>query len=659
MQRLTSGLRINSASDDAAGLSISSRMTSQISGLNQAVRNANDGQSLIQTAEGALSESTNILQRMRELSVQSSNGTYTEGNRDTLNAEVQQLVKELDRISETTSFNGQNILDGSLGKIELQVGSESNQTIGFEVEAMDAKTLGLGSTSADVLGAAMSSTVASSAASFSISDGDVLINGQSIGAFDSTSTTEGEIEDLVAAINENVNGVTANTYAERSATSVGTGILEGTATMTISVTETNGNAFSIQVSDTQNLDEMVDKINEAGGGRVAASLDDKGQLVLSSDIAQQITTSDGATAAGIADGSSYAQLSLSSDNGDPIEITRGSTGTLSDLNSLGFRESGEQGVIEGAGITSTNAAAAWGVGDVSINGVQIDETDTDSLLGKIDAINASSEETGVTANAFSTARLDLGDVNITSAFSTAGEFSINGITVGLSGSTDLESLATNINAEKSKTGVTATVNGDGLILESDQGQITFTQGSGATNVGISAATLTEFMASGAAVSNTFVSAGTAKTTEIEAGIKLTSTNGNPINVELGDSATAGEIGLLEANNTSAGRFGQSVNSIDISTVAGSQKAIDIIDTALETVNDTRSELGAVNNRLDFTINNLSSVSENASAARSRIEDADFAAESANLSRAQVLQQAGSAMLAQANAAPQQVLSLLQ
>jgi flagellin len=659
MQRLTSGLRINSASDDAAGLSISSRMTSQISGLNQAVRNANDGQSLIQTAEGALSESTNILQRMRELSVQSSNGTYTEGNRDTLNAEVQQLVKELDRISETTSFNGQNILDGSLGKIELQVGSESNQTIGFEVEAMDAKTLGLGSTSADVLGAAMSSTVASSAASFSISDGDVLINGQSIGAFDSTSTTEGEIEDLVAAINENVNGVTANTYAERSATSVGTGILEGTATMTISVTETNGNAFSIQVSDTQNLDEMVDKINEAGGGRVAASLDDKGQLVLSSDIAQQITTSDGATAAGIADGSSYAQLSLSSDNGDPIEITRGSTGTLSDLNSLGFRESGEQGVIEGAGITSTNAAAAWGVGDVSINGVQIDETDTDSLLGKIDAINASSEETGVTANAFSTARLDLGDVNITSAFSTAGEFSINGITVGLSGSTDLESLATNINAEKSKTGVTATVNGDGLILESDQGQITFTQGSGATNVGISAATLTEFMASGAAVSNTFVSAGTAKTTEIEAGIKLTSTNGNPINVELGDSATAGEIGLLEANNTSAGRFGQSVNSIDISTVAGSQKAIDIIDTALETVNDTRSELGAVNNRLEFTMNNLSSISQNVSAARSRIEDADFAVESANLSRSQVLQQAGTAMLAQANAQPQQVLSLLQ
>lgn len=660
MERLTSGKRINSAADDAAGLAISNRMTSQINGLNQAVRNANDGISMIQTAEGALDESTNILQRMRELSVQSANGTYTEGNRNTLNAEVSQLVAELDRIAETTSFNGQNILDGSAGKTSLQVGSESNQTISFEIEAMDAKTLGLGTTSSDVLGAAMSSTVASSAASFSISDGDVLINGQSIGAFDSSSTTEGEIEDLVASINENVNGVTASTYAERSATSVGTGILEGTDSMTINVTEINGNAFSIEVSDTQNLEEMVDKINEAGGGRVSASLDDDGQLVLSSDIAQQITTSGGSTAAGIADGSSYAQLSLASDNGDPIEITRGATGTLADLNSLGFRESGTQGVIEGAGITSANAATAWGVGDVSINGVQIDESDTNSLIGKIDAINASSEETGVTANAFATARLDMGDVNITSAFSVAGDFSINGITIALSGSTDLESLATNINAEKSKTGVTATVQGDGLILESDQGQITFTQGSGGSNVGVSAATLTEFMASGASVTTSIGLAGSGGTTvEVEAGIKLTSTNGNPINVELGDSAVAGEIGLLEANNTSAGRFGQAVNSIDISTAAGAQKAIDIIDNALEQVNETRSELGAVNNRLDFTINNLSNVAENASAARSRIEDADFAAESANLSRAQVLQQAGTSMLAQANAAPQQVLSLLQ
>ena len=137
MERLTSGKRINSAADDAAGLSISNRMTSQINGLNQAVRNANDGSSLIQTAEGALDESTNILQRMRELSVQSANGTYDSGNRSTLNAEVSQLKEELDRISETTSFNGLNILDGTLGKVDLQVGFESNHTITLENGAMD------------------------------------------------------------------------------------------------------------------------------------------------------------------------------------------------------------------------------------------------------------------------------------------------------------------------------------------------------------------------------------------------------------------------------------------------------------------------------------------------------------------------------------------
>src|SRR5690554_3702936 len=136
MERLASGKRINSAADDAAGLAIANRMTSQVRGLDQAVRNANDGISLIQTAEGALEESTNILQRMRELSIQSANGTYSEGNRSTLNAEVKQLTAELNRISETTSFNGQKILDGSLGKTSLQVGSEANETISFQIQAM-------------------------------------------------------------------------------------------------------------------------------------------------------------------------------------------------------------------------------------------------------------------------------------------------------------------------------------------------------------------------------------------------------------------------------------------------------------------------------------------------------------------------------------------
>ena len=143
MERLSSGKRINTAADDAAGMAISSRMTSTIRGLNQAVRNANDGISLIQTAGGALEESTNILQRMRELSIQSANGIYTDANRTSLNAEVQQLKQELTRIATTTSFNGLKILDGTLGDIDLQIGTEANETITLKVgSGFDAESLG-------------------------------------------------------------------------------------------------------------------------------------------------------------------------------------------------------------------------------------------------------------------------------------------------------------------------------------------------------------------------------------------------------------------------------------------------------------------------------------------------------------------------------------
>jgi len=657
MERLTTGMRINSAADDAAGLAISNRMTSQVTGLDQAVRNANDGISLVQTAEGALDESTNILQRMRELSVQSANGTYDEGNRATLQAEVDQLVEELDRIAETTSFNGQSILDGSVGKVSLQVGANSNQTIDFEIEAMGSDSLGLGSTGGDVMGASMDATVAGTAASVTLAAGDVKINGQSIGEFDASTD---DIADLVDSINKNVNGVTASTYVETAATSVGDGILEGTESVTITMQGLDGNETSFSVSDTENMEELVEKINDASGGLVAATINDDGEMVLSSESAQQIDVTDAAGAMGTGiTTTAYAQLVLSSDDGSEITIERGDTGTLSDLEALGFNESSAQGTIEGFGMASgtTGAGAAWGVGDVTINGVTVDEENTDSLTGKIDAINAVSDDTGVTANAFAQATFDLEGINITSAVSITTGITLNGFDVDVASATDLESLAEALNAEISKTGVSATVNGTNLILESDQGAIQMELAAG--TAGFVGASVDEFMA-GAGSATSAISAGTATTTvTIEAGIKLTSDSGNPISVDLGDNATAAEIGLKETNTSASGAFGSSLSSIDISTAAGAQKAIDTIDNAIETVSDVRSELGAVNNRLDFTINNLSNVSENTSAALSRIQDADFAEESANLSRAQVLQQAGSAMLAQANAAPQSVLSLLQ
>jgi len=409
MERLTSGKRINSAADDAAGLAISNRMTSQVRGLDQAIRNANDGISLIQTAEGALDESTNILQRMRELSIQSANGTYDEGNRGTLNAEVQQLVSELDRIAETTAFNGLNILDGTLGKVDLQVGSEANQTIALEIQAMDSKTLGLGSTSVDVLGAGTQSL-----ATTSFNDGDININGQSIGDFNGTAgaiagigETSETMDDLIKSINENVQGVTASSRVEVNLGKTGTGVLEGTDTLTLALTDAAGNAQTYIVGDTDSLESLADKIASASGNAISASINDQGELILNAEGATSLATTDGSTGTAATGGNktANASIALSSDNGEDITITRGSTGNLSDLNNLGFIETSSAGTLKGTSLATAAETAKFSEGGVTINGVEIDNDGTTSLQGKLDAINDVSSETGVNASAFSTVQL--------------------------------------------------------------------------------------------------------------------------------------------------------------------------------------------------------------------------------------------------------------
>jgi flagellin len=667
MERLSSGMRINSASDDAAGLAISNRQTSQIRGLNQAVRNANDGISLIQTAEGALSESTNILQRMRELSVQSANGIYGDADRATLDAEVQQLIEELDRIAGTTSFNGQNILDGSLKKVELQVGAQANQTIGFSIAAVDAKTLGMGSLSADVVGAeldsgAIASTgVVSSAGALSAQD--VLINGQAIGALKSGDT----LQTLVDNINTNVRGVTASTAVELTATSVGTGVL-GTAGSTITVTKNDGTTFSFNVANTNSLKEFADKVSTESGGKVSASIGSDGKLSLSTqDAASLAVDSAGQTALGTA-ASKGAQLILTSDDGTDISIERGATGSLQDLNNLGFRESQSGGVIESTGLllNTAGASAELAVGELTINGVQIDHKDTDSLQGKIDAINKATSQTGVTAMAYSTVTVDLSGF-VASGAAATDKLVINGVDIelGLANSASSEDVVAAFNSFTAETGVSARLLGTQMVLESDQGAINIGTGTHSTESFLGSTsgvdTLTRsYMNSGGTFSqSTNASFSTGDSYTAVAGLKLVSAKGTPISIELSDTSDPARHGLLQSNSLGEGSFGTAISSISIGTAAEAQKAIGVIDNALETVNNIRSDLGAANNRLDFTISNLSNVAENTQAARARITDADFAAETAALSRAQVLQQASQAMLAQANARPQQVLSLLQ
>ncbi len=570
MERLSSGRRINTAADDAAGLAIANRQTSQIRGLDQAIRNANDGVSLIQTAEGALDETTNILQRMRELAIQSANGIYSDADRSTLDAEVQQLKAELDRISETTSFNGQKVLDGTLGDVELQIGSEANETVSFSVQASDIESLG-GASSADVVGATVTNgltVLADITGVASTGTNSLIINDVNVGSL--TSATLTDLNDYIGAMNSSLEvgraGVEVSASVELNGSSVGAGELSDAAGtfITIALVDGDGLTTTYNISDTANLEELADKIDSASGGNVKASIGDDGRLSLLSEGATSITVTDATGASGLKTTVENFRLNLtdtnSEDGNDEVSIQFG-TGSLATIvtndsmaSELGLDARAKSDITSGV-VTGTAAVLE---GDLVVNGVEIGS---------------------ITPTAASAAAL-------TSAIVAA------------------------VNDVSAETGVVASViNSDGTV--------------------------------GAAVTS----------------YTLNTLDGSEISIDFaGTTATAVLLGIQETNISSA--TGDSVAGIDISTAAGAQDSISVIDVALEQINASRSELGAVTNRLEFTMSNLMNVSENTSAARSRIVDADFAAETANLSRAQVLQQASQAMLAQANAQPQQVLQLL-
>ena len=551
-ERLSSGLRINSAADDAAGLAIANRMTSQVEGLNQAIRNANDGSALIQTAEGGLEEMTNILQRMRELSIQSANGTYDTGNRTTLNAEVEQLQAEIDRISETTSFNGLSILDGSLGDVDLQVGENANQTIAINIDSLN--TNNLGANGADYVGAAAPGAADDALLDALVAiDEDLVINGDTVQSLADFTT----LADAVNGLNESVAGVEISSFVEidgGTTTAGGNGALSGDDELQITINMADGStAREINIKDTTDMADLVDKINAEGGDTLQASIGDEGQLVLSSSLAADITIAgagDGLQNSGLTAVTQSAQLKF--------EITDSSIENLSIASS-------DEALLADAGLNLMDDGAITGSG-----------TGTLQLAGD--------------------------------------QLVINGTSVGAS---TAASAAANILAINRVSGDTGVIAQAGTVTDS---------------------------------------------------IKLISTDGGGITIESGDGFDGATEALRDAQLKAATGFDVSneaqsssstVASIDISTAEGAQRAISILDEAIQQVSEVRGDLGAISNRLDYTTSNLANISENAAAARSQIMDADFAEESANLSRAQVLQSAGNAMLAQANSRPQQVLSLLQ
>lgn len=771
MERLSTGKRINSAADDAAGLSIAERMTTQIRSLNMSIRNANDGISLVNTAEGAMQEVSDMLQRMRELAVQSVNGTYNADDRASLDAEVQQLKAEIDRIADTTKFNNQAILDGSFNGKMLQIGDSADANVRLDIESVKVSDLGMGGS-----GGAGNNVLIGRRTSFAaFAAGDVVINGQDLGAVASGD----DMEDVVKNINDNVDNVVASGFNTVVARNAGTGVTSADD-FQIKVMALGANtATTYKISASSSLEELRDNINAEAGGVVAASINEDGKLVLSNDTGATISVADGSatssssydTGSGFYEGVtpstfvSYAGfLRLESTDGSPITIERGnlalsSPGTDSDLRSLGFVEVTREGLgndaytVTGEALTSAGISTAWGQTDITINGVQIYDVDIDTttFAGKLQAINNFSGETGVNASAVFEKSFTIDTANITDG----GKAWVNGVELQWSATT-VAAMVSEINHHKAEHGLVATANGNNIVLSGANVQLadiryeTLAETEydvihgvrsayhSAASAGVAIAldftdsaffregrTVTLSAAGGAwSVSYTVLNGDTATTVADElrakiineidtvtaisyinatAGvisfqaaakyglesftitlddgevfgtadvhygrIRLDSTNETPIAILLGDSATSAEHGLLEmnvgaadfmVNGATIGTGGNStIAGVNVTTISSAQKAITAIDNAITDINKSRSNLGALQNRLEHTVDNLTNVVLNTEASRSRILDTDYATETAELAKAQIIQQAATAMLAQANQQPQVVLALLQ
>jgi flagellin len=671
MERLSTGLRINSAADDAAGLAITNRMTSQIRGYAVAIRNSNDGISMTQTAEGAMGQVNSMLQRMRELSVQAANGALSDADRGNIQQEVSQLKMQIDDVANKTNHNNINLLDGSAGKIVLQTG----------VNAGDTMTIGFGSVKTKDIGLGPRATLSSNAVTTTaLASGDVLINGVEVGAslatddYLSTASQSGSAIAKAAAINRvsNLTGVKATVG---TTTNYGTTMATAATTNgTITINGVTTAAFNTSATDTEVTRNAVvvaiNNISSQTGVRAINTKDDNQGVVLVADDGRNIVTSlttHIAAGVGITAGTVVGDYTLSTEDGSPINVSTKVGGLLvnSGLAAGTFQADTAQTVTK---IRSAAAAAAapsnstTGVlngNTLIINDVQIDaavasddkasdataasSTKAASAIAIAAAINKKSAVTGVTAKA---------EANVVggSAFTAAAvtDIFLNGVTISanFTTATTRAEVMEKLNTYTGQTGVVASANGAGIKLTAADGRniSIATVAGAATALGLDTGTvgLTAATNAGAITNYSKVSMSSDKTFEVKSG-----SEGNTNFALLGFR-----------RGTFGGTDGQKIATVDVSTVASATMAIKAIDGALDTVSGFQAKAGAYQNRLDAVVSNLTESTQNMSASRSRILDTDYATETTAMARSQIVAQAATAMLAQANQSAQSVLSLL-
>ncbi|WP_095169995.1 flagellin [Pseudomonas sp. Irchel 3H3] len=545
MNRLSSGLKINSAKDDAAGMQIANRLNNQVKGLNVAIANANNGVSIAQTAEGAMQESTNTLQRLRELALQAANGDKSDADRVSLQQEFTAKVGELNRIASTTTFGGRNLLDGSFQNIQFQIGASANETISFGMTDIGSTALKGNYREASVDGTAMEG-LAATATGTNIGGMKASVTG---GAPPAAGTAAGD--------KISINGVDITLTATTSA---------------------------------------------ATAGSAAAT-----------EINKQ-TAKTGVTATAATDG----KLTLTSKSDFTVEESGGTV-----LTKLGLTAADATAPVAAEAIDKDTVLGT--AGSITVNGTAVTWDDTNTITEVLDLVKAQAG-TGATAE-FTDGRVVLtsGDgKDIKLANTASGSLSQLGLSAGTSQAKLKEDTSIDVNGVEVKfkkgdttdsivasinsasTGVQASKNADGTLNLFADKDITIKDGSAGT------------------------------------GLKA---------LGLKDVSDAGTKTAVTMETT--------VSDLSILSAASSQQAIQALDDAMQQIDSQRSQLGAVQNRFASTVANLQSISQNSSAAKGRVEDADFASEAAELTKQQTLQQASTAILSQANQLPSAVLKLLQ
>lgn len=646
MERLSSGKRINNAADDAAGSAIASKMESQVRSLGVAIRNGHDAISMTQTAEGALGEMENILQRVRELAVQAGNSTLSESDRNAIQSEVDALTDEINDIANATNFNGVKLLDGSSSNVEFQVGVSASDQLSVDLQSSRASDLGL----TGKLGSNVFTSGRVTLGTAEAVDVDAIkINGQDFLAVAVTAATTGTVtaaKVIAAQINENTDthGAVADAFNRVEGGAVGSNF-----SMTSDFTITSGGTAEV-IAVQASFNDVIDAINEQVAD-IQASKGANNQLILSNTTGTSIQISGEAHQVGLATGTYEGMYTLKNVDGSAVKIELGNLAngyvqetdaTAAHMNLFGLNEV-SAGVTKGFAVSTDTLALT---DDIRINDVQVGGTTVDTAQAKAAAINAISDQTGVTAQASTIVDLAL-DFAIAA---TNTSFLVNGVAVELGDLDSVNEVVTEINDQtKGPFGVVASATSTGLLrLENSDGG----------DIQVNLASVSGFVTAITDGDNaTTANPGDGNAFTIRGNITLTSANGGIIKLTDGtiDNAGLAKLGLEGQSEVE----GSGVGGVNVSSVGGAAAALTSIDKAIQTVSSFRASFGAVENRIDAKINNLTTLKVNTQAAQSRIEDADFAAETTNMTKSQILQQAATSMLAQANASKQNLLALLQ